>query len=73
VLLYADEYPESVNVIVLTEVIEYVDEPVEFMKVLAKLLKKGEHIILTTPNKSFYPKETVWSTENPLVHLWWFS
>jgi 2-polyprenyl-3-methyl-5-hydroxy-6-metoxy-1,4-benzoquinol methylase len=73
VLLYADQHPESFDVILLTEVIEHVDEPLTFMKALAKLLKTDGCIILTTPNKSFYPKEAVWSSANPPMHLWWFS
>jgi SAM-dependent methyltransferase len=73
VFKYAEVYPESVDVIILTDVIEHVENPVEFMHALAKLLKKGGYIILTTPNKSFYPADAVWSSENPPVHLWWFS
>jgi SAM-dependent methyltransferase len=73
VLKYADIHPESMNVIVLTEVIEHIEAPMEFIRALVKLLKKGGHIILTTPNKSYYPVDAVWSSENPPVHCWWFS
>lgn len=43
------------------------------MRALVKLLKKGGHIILTTPNKSYYSTDAIWSGENPPVHCWWFS
>jgi SAM-dependent methyltransferase len=70
---YAKTYSGSVDVIILTEVIEHVEHPMEFICSLAKLLKKGGYIILTTPNKSYYPVDAVWSSENPPIHLWWFS
>ncbi|MGC1442129.1 MAG: hypothetical protein WA888_16095, partial [Burkholderiaceae bacterium] len=30
-------------------------------------------ILITTPNKSYYPPSSIWQTESPPVHLWWFS
>ena len=30
-------------------------------------------MLLTTPNKTNDPPGTIWNTENPPVHLWWFS
>jgi SAM-dependent methyltransferase len=73
VFQYAETHPESADIIILTEVIEHVENPMEFICSLAKLLKKGGHIILTTPNKSYYPEDAVWSSENPPIHCWWFS
>jgi SAM-dependent methyltransferase len=70
---YAETHPESVDFIILIEVIEHVEHPMEFIHSLAKLLKKGGYIVLTTPNKSYYPPDAVWSGENPPVHCWWFS
>jgi 2-polyprenyl-3-methyl-5-hydroxy-6-metoxy-1,4-benzoquinol methylase len=70
---YAETYPESVDIIILTEVIEHVENPMEFIRALAKLLKKGGYTILTTPNKSFYQADVIWSSANPPMHLWWFS
>ncbi|MDR0602855.1 MAG: methyltransferase domain-containing protein [Bacteroidales bacterium] len=59
--------------IVLTEVIEHVECPMDFIYSQAKLFKRGGYIVLTTPNKSYYPSDAVWSSENPPVHYWWFS
>jgi len=61
------------NVVVLTEVIEHVDEPFVFLSALFKLLKSGGRIVVTTPNKSLYPKNTIWASDLPPVHLWWLS
>lgn len=70
---YAKLYPESADAVILTEVIEHVEQPLAFMSALAKILKPGGSIILTTPNKSFYPEDVIWSGDNPPVHCWWFS
>jgi hypothetical protein len=29
--------------------------------------------VLSTPDRDTYPEGTVWETEAPPVHLWWFS
>jgi SAM-dependent methyltransferase len=70
---YSQLHPESFNVIILTEVIEHVNNPFFFIKSIIRLLKPGGRAIITTPNKSFYYKEIVWATELPPVHYWWFS
>jgi len=68
-LLHENEY----DVIILTEVIEHLNEINTFMIYLKKLLKSNGKIILTTPNKSFYPKTILWATDLPPVHCWWLS
>jgi 2-polyprenyl-3-methyl-5-hydroxy-6-metoxy-1,4-benzoquinol methylase len=70
---YSVQHKESYDVIILTEVIEHVETPVEFLASLMHMLKKGGQIILTTPNKTIYPEHIVWQTDSPPVHLWWFS
>lgn len=61
------------DIVILTEVIEHVNEPIAFIEKLLELLKPGGYLILTTPNKSFYPTDIIWDTENPPIHSWWFS
>lgn len=61
------------DVVVLTEVIEHVPDPDELLRAVVRLLRPGGHALLTTPNKSSYPHGSCWQTENPPVHLWWFS
>lgn len=70
---YSETNKNEYDIIILTEVIEHVDDPLGFLKSLASLLKIGGHIILTTPNKSIYPEKTIWASDLPPVHLWWFS
>jgi 2-polyprenyl-3-methyl-5-hydroxy-6-metoxy-1,4-benzoquinol methylase len=71
--LLAAEEPDSFDAVIMTEVIEHVPEPQMFLGAAASLLKTNGQIILTTPNKSDSLPGTCWNTENPPVHLWWFS
>jgi SAM-dependent methyltransferase len=70
---YAKIHKEEYDRIILTQVIEHVEEPIEWLKTLLIMLKKGGKIILTTENKTIYPKNTIWQSDLPPVHLWWFS
>jgi|GEM_PF-452579 len=70
---YSRLAPESYDIIILTEVIEHVSNPLEFIKSMIRLLKPGGRTIITTPNKSFYPREVIWASDLPPVHCWWLS
>jgi len=70
---YSLHNPEKFDVVVLTEVIEHVPCPKDFCNLLLNLLKPQGKLIITTPNKSAYPKNELWYTELPPVHLTWFS
>jgi SAM-dependent methyltransferase len=70
---YVNEHAGEYDVIILTEVIEHVNDPIAFIKTIAALLKKGGKAIVTTPNKSLVPQDITWDTELPPVHQWWFS
>lgn len=59
--------------IILTEVIEHIPEPIDFLKKLKLLLNENGIIFLTTPNKSAFSKDALWLTDAPPIHLWWFS
>jgi SAM-dependent methyltransferase len=61
------------DVVIATEVIEHIHEPLEFLDTVLALLKPGGRAIITTPNRSLYPSETIWATDLPPVHVWWFS
>lgn len=65
--------PGTYDVVILTEVIEHLSDPISFLEAARGLLAPGGVILLTTPNKSLYPAKTYWQTDNPPVHLWWFS
>jgi len=70
---FAIEKPESYDIVILTEVIEHIEKPIDFIKSILKLLKKGGHIIITTPNKTLVPSDIIWDSEAPPIHHWWFS
>jgi SAM-dependent methyltransferase len=70
---YAAEQPASADAVVMMEVIEHLIDPVAMLRSLAALLKPGGKLLMTTPNKSVYLDDDYWQTDNPPVHLWWFS
>ncbi len=70
---YANSHLKEYDVVIFTEVIEHLDDISSFMNSLLKVLKPHGKIILTTPNKSFYPVDVLWATDLPPVHNWWLS
>jgi SAM-dependent methyltransferase len=63
----------SADIVVMVELIEHVTDPVGVLGGIRRLLRPGGSAFITTPNKSYYPNGAYWQTENPPVHLWWFS
>ena len=61
------------DLVILTEVIEHISKPLDFIKSILKLLKSQGKAIITSPNKSLYPSDIIWATDLPPVHCWWFS
>ena len=70
---YAAERPASADAVVMMEVIEHLTDPTAMLRALAALLKPSGKLLMTTPNKSVYTEQDYWQTDNPPVHLWWFS
>ena len=65
---------EHFDVILLTEVIEHLSDPVTFIKQLSALLTPDGVILVTTPNKEYAPnKASEWASDLPPVHLWWLT
>lgn len=73
VFKYGNERPSFFDLVILTEVIEHVPNPINFCKGLSKLLTPGGKLIISTPNKSAHASDQYWYTELPPVHLTWFS
>lgn len=73
VFKYAKEHESEYDIIIMTELIEHIETPTEFLEHTAQLIKRGGSIIVTTPNKSIYPDNIVWNSDLPPVHCWWFS
>lgn len=70
---YAEKKKECYDIVILTEVIEHVNEPIEFLKALLKTVKPKGYVLLTTPNKSIFSSDVIWASDNPPIHCWWFS
>lgn len=70
---YVVQKPKSYDVVILTEVIEHVENPFEFIEAIFKLLKPDGKMVMTTPNKSIAPKDIIWDSEAPPIHHWWFT
>jgi len=69
----AAEHAASADLVVMTEVLEHVADPARVVAGIARLLRPGGAALITTPSKSAHPSGAVWATDNPPVHLWWFS
>ena len=63
---------DKLNVIIATELIEHLENPVAFGRKMLAALKPGGCLILTTPNKLLGGTQ-IWDTELPPVHLSWLS
>jgi 2-polyprenyl-3-methyl-5-hydroxy-6-metoxy-1,4-benzoquinol methylase len=61
------------DMVIMAELIEHIPEPLMFLRMATKLLRPGGRLVVTTPNKSYYPKWMLWESDTPPVHLWWFS
>ncbi|MBI3131422.1 MAG: class I SAM-dependent methyltransferase [Acidobacteria bacterium] len=61
------------DMVLMAELIEHIPDPLAFLRMAAKLLRPGGRLVVTTPNKSHYPKWMLWESDPPPVHLWWFS
>lgn len=64
---------ERFDIIIMTEVIEHLEEPLAVLSSLRTLLKPGGVALVSTPSKDFLPQSAVWRTDNPPVHLAWYS
>lgn len=70
---YAATHEHRYDVVVATEVIEHVVDPVAFIAACTRALKPGGIIIITTPNKDVHPRGVLWETDYAPKHLWWFT
>ncbi len=59
--------------VVMMDVIEHVENPRAFIEAAAAVLKPGGTLLITTPNKSFAPKNTIWFSDVPPVHLYFLT
>ena len=70
---YSKTHLETYDVVILTEVIEHIESPIEFIDAITKILKPNGKIILTTPNRTLMTPDIIWDSDLPPVHHWWFS
>jgi SAM-dependent methyltransferase len=73
VAVLAGRAPERFDVVIMTELIEHVPDPAGMLRVVEGVLSAGGEIVVTSPDKAYFPADRVWETELPPVHLWWFS
>jgi 2-polyprenyl-3-methyl-5-hydroxy-6-metoxy-1,4-benzoquinol methylase len=58
--------------VICTELIEHLEDPVQFVTDILSMMGADGRLILTTPNKTDRD-QSIWDSEPPPVHLWWFS
>lgn len=61
------------DVVIMTEVIEHIPNIYQMFEAINALLTEGGEIVMTSPNKSAFSSKSLWETDAPPVHLWWFS
>jgi SAM-dependent methyltransferase len=64
---------EKYDLIILTEVIEHLAEPLRMIGALQQCLRKRGQIVLTTPRKPQINSLSYWDTELPPVHWTWIT
>ncbi len=69
---YYKQHLNEYDLIILTEVVEHLEYPVAFIDCLVKMIKHDGQILITTPNKTAHSGASVWMSDLPPVHLWWF-
>jgi SAM-dependent methyltransferase len=70
---WSEQNPARYDLVVMLELIEHVEAPLLWLQSAMRLIKPGGRLLLSTPNRDFYVPGTIWETEAPPVHLWWFS
>lgn len=70
---WARRSTDRFDVVVMTELIEHVPDPLSLLREAGSVLSTSGRLIVTTPNRDAYPVEATWRTEQPPVHLHWFS
>lgn len=70
---YSASHEHLYDAVIATELIEHVADVVRLFDAMVAVVKRRGSIVITTPNKTPYPKRALWETEPPPVHLWWFS
>lgn len=72
-LEYSKINENKYDVVIMTEVIEHLENPKIFLDAIYKMLRQEGKLIITTPSKDGYPKEISWNTDLPPIHIWWFG
>lgn len=61
------------DTILCIQMIEHIADAPSFLSGILSSLPQDGEILIATPNKSFYPPGTVWFTDLPPVHLYWYT
>jgi SAM-dependent methyltransferase len=68
-----DRLAPAFDVVIFTQFIEHVQDPVDFVRAAKTLLAPDGVMIVTTDNKSFFDPAPVWNTDLPPVHQSWLT
>lgn len=70
---YAQRLTTKFDCVIMAEVLEHVPEPHSFIEAAKSALAAEGRIVITTPDREYFPSSAIWETDLPPVHLWWFS
>ena len=69
----AQLFPQGFDTVIGLEIVEHVPDPVAFVREAMGYLKPGGTLVLSTPNRDAFTRETLWYSDTPPVHLTWFG
>jgi SAM-dependent methyltransferase len=67
------ESGERFDAVVMAELVEHVVDPTGLVREGLEVLADEGRLIVTTPNRSAYGPDVVWTGDLPPIHLWWLS
>ena len=65
-----DHPGDTFDLVVSHEVLEHLDDQAAYLRVAHRLLKKGGHLILTTPNRSALPDDALDDYDGQPIEKW---
>jgi SAM-dependent methyltransferase len=70
---YRQKNHQKFDVIIATELIEHLSDPLGFLVECKEMLNDDGAILITTPNKNYFAPGSIWRTDLPPVHTLWLS
>ncbi len=70
---HADAHPGAADIVIATEVIEHLADPLPFLDACLRAVRPGGPVLVTTPDRDCYAPHVAWAVDSPPVHLLWLT